>query len=176
MKNLIKFILSRENILATVFLSILIIYFITSLNLEKTIGEDVVGPSSFPIIISFFGTLLVVILYIQNFRKISNKINSQKQQNNFIKNFKKLSPIFITVVFVVTFEVIGFIFSSLIYSFLFIYYLNKNLKSAIIFSFLITLFIFVLFYYGLNFQMPMGTLINTDEIFPFLKAIKKLIY
>lgn len=174
MRNLLKFFLSKENLLASIFLIILLFYFFSSLNLEKTIGEDVVGPSSFPIIISLIGTVLILFLFLQNFKK-KNKIINEK--NNSIKeNINKLSPILITIIFVLTFELIGFIFSSLIYSFLFIYYLNRNLKIALIFSIFITFVIFILFYYGLNFQMPMGTLINTDEVFPFLKAIKKSIY
>lgn len=174
MRNLLKFFLSKENLLASIFLIILLFYFFSSLNLEKTIGEDVVGPSSFPIIISLIGTVLILFLFLQNFKK-KNKIINEK--NNSIKeNINKLSPILITIIFVLTFELIGFIFSSLIYSFLFIYYLNRHLKIAVIFSIFITFVIFILFYYGLNFQMPMGTLINTDEVFPFLKAIKKSIY
>lgn len=174
MRNLLKFFLSKENLLASIFLIILLFYFFSSLNLEKTIGEDVVGPSSFPIIISLIGAFLILFLFLQNFKK-KNKVIDEK--NNSIKhNINKLSPILITIIFVLTFELIGFIFSSLIYSFLFIYYLNRNFKIALIFSIFITFVIFILFYYGLNFQMPMGTLINTDEIFPFLKAIKKSIY
>jgi len=174
MRNLLKFFLSKENLLASIFLIILLFYFFSSLNLEKTIGEDVVGPSSFPIIISLIGTVLILFLFLQNFKK-KNKIINEK--NNSIKeNINKLSPILITIIFVLTFELIGFIFSSLIYSFLFIYYLNRHFKIALIFSIFITFVIFILFYYGLNFQMPMGTLINTDEVFPFLKAIKKSIY
>ena len=173
MRNLLKFFLNKENLLASIFLIILLFYFFSSLNLEKTIGEDVVGPSSFPIIISLTGTVLILFLFLQNLKK-KNKVI--KENNSIRKNIKKLSPILITIIFVLTFELIGFIFSSLIYSFLFIYYLNRNLKIALIFSIFITFVIFILFYYGLNFQMPMGTLINTDEIFPFLKAIKKSIY
>lgn len=174
MRNLLKFFLSKENLLASIFLIILLFYFFSSLNLEKTIGEDVVGPSSFPIIISLIGAFLILFLFLQNFKK-KNKVIDEK--NNSIKhNINKLSPILITIIFVLTFELIGFIFSSLIYSFLFIYYLNRNFKIALIFSIFITFVIFILFYFGLNFQMPMGTLINTDEIFPFLKAIKKSIY
>jgi hypothetical protein len=174
MRNLLKFFLNKENLLASIFLIILLFYFFSSLNLEKTIGEDVVGPSSFPIIISLTGTVLILFLFLQNLKK-KNKIINEKN-NSIRKNIKKLSPILITIIFVLTFELIGFIFSSLIYSFLFIYYLNRNLKIALIFSIFITFVIFILFYYGLNFQMPMGTLINTDEVFPFLKAIKKSIY
>ena len=173
MRNLLKFFLNKENLLASIFLIILLFYFFSSLNLEKTIGEDVVGPSSFPIIISLTVTVLILFLFLQNLKK-KNKVI--KENNSIRKNIKKLSPILITIIFVLTFELIGFIFSSLIYSFLFIYYLNRNLKIALIFSIFITFVIFILFYYGLNFQMPMGTLINTDEVFPFLKAIKKSIY
>jgi len=175
MRNLLKFFLSKENLLASIFLIILLFYFFSSLNLEKTIGEDVVGPSSFPIIISLIGTVLILFLFLQNLKK-KDKIIKEKDNNSIRKNINKLSPILITIIFVLTFELIGFIFSSLIYSFLFIYYLNRNLKIALIFSIFITFVIFILFYYGLNFQMPMGTLINTDEVFPFLKAIKKSIY
>ena len=60
--------------------------------------------------------------------------------------------------------------------FLFILYLNKTAKYSFFFSLVITLSIFVIFYYGLNFQMPMGELIDTDKLFPFLEDLKKLIY
>ena len=85
-------------------------------------------------------------------------------------------PILLTIIFVVLFELIGFLFSSIIYSFLFILYLKKDYKYAMIFSFIITISIFIIFYYGLNFRMPMGNIIDTDKIFPFLENIKKMLY
>ena len=87
-----------------------------------------------------------------------------------------MAPILITILFVVLFELIGFLFSSFIYSFLFILYLNKTAKYSFVFSLIITLCIFVIFYYGLNFQMPMGELIDTDKLLPFLEDLKKIIY
>ena len=87
-----------------------------------------------------------------------------------------MAPILITILFVVLFELIGFLFSSFIYSFLFILYLNKTAKYSFVFSLIITFCIFAIFYYGLNFQMPMGELIDTDKLFPFLEDLKKLIY
>ena len=52
MKFFYKLFFSKQNLLATIFLITLIIYFISSFGLEKTIGEDVVGPSSFPILVA----------------------------------------------------------------------------------------------------------------------------
>ena len=87
-----------------------------------------------------------------------------------------MAPIFITIIFVVLFELIGFLFSSFLYSFLFILYLKKTIKYSFVFSVIITLCIFIIFYYGLNFQMPMGELVDTDKLFPFLEDLKKMIY
>ncbi len=87
-----------------------------------------------------------------------------------------MAPIFLTIVFAYLFEIIGFLFSSLIYSFLFILYLKKSLRYSLLFSFIITISIFIIFFYGLNFRMPMGELVDTDKLFPFLEDIKKMIY
>jgi len=174
MKFFYKLFFSKQNLLATIFLITLIIYFISSFGLEKTIGEDVVGPSSFPILVATFGFLLLVIYFFKSLKFISDNDEITFQ---IIKNkFSKMAPIFITIIFVIMFELIGFIFSSFLYSFLFILYLKKTIKYSLIFSSIITFCIFIIFYYGLNFQMPMGELVDTDKIFPFLEDLKKAIY
>ena len=174
MKFVFKLFFSKQNILATIFLITLIVYFISSFNLEKTIGEDVVGPSSFPILVATFGFLLLAVYFFKGLKNIneSEGLNFYLIKNKLIK----MAPILITILFVVLFELIGFLFSSLLYSFLFILYLNKTAKYSFFFSLVITLCIFIIFYYGLNFQMPMGELIDTDKLFPFLEDLKKLIY
>lgn len=174
MKFIFKLFFSKQNILATIFLITLIVYFLSSFNLEKTIGEDVVGPSSFPILVATFGFLLLAVYFFKG----SKNINESEGLNFYLIKNKliKMAPILITILFVVLFELIGFLISSFLYSFLFILYLNKTAKYSFFFSLVITLSIFVIFYYGLNFQMPMGELIDTDKLFPFLEDLKKLIY
>ena len=174
MKLFYKLFFSKQNLLATIFLITLILYFISSFDLEKTIGEDVVGPSSFPILVATFGFLLLIIYFLKSLKTLNE---NDPITFEVIKNkFTKMAPIFITIVFVVLFELIGFLFSSFLYSFLFILYLKKTIKYSFIFSTIITLCIFIIFYYGLNFQMPMGELVDTDKLFPFLEDLKKMIY
>tara|TARA_B100002019_G_C21263259_1_gene597920 strand:- start:1019 stop:1543 length:525 start_codon:yes stop_codon:yes gene_type:complete len=174
MKLFYKLFFSKQNLLATIFLITLILYFISSFDLEKTIGEDVVGPSSFPILVATFGFLLLIIYFLKSLKTLNE---NDPITFEVIKNkFTKMAPIFITIVFVVLFELIGFLFSSFLYSFLFILYLKKTIKYSFIFSAIITLCIFIIFYYGLNFQMPMGELVDTDKLFPFLEDLKKMIY
>ena len=174
MKLIYKLFFSKQNLLATIFLITLILYFISSFDLEKTIGEDVVGPSSFPILVATLGFLLLIIYFFKSIKTV-NENNTITL--DVIKNkFTKMLPIFITVIFVILFELIGFLFSSFLYSFLFILYLKKTIKYSFIFSTVITMCIFIIFYYGLNFQMPMGELVDTDKLFPFLEYFKKLIY
>ena len=174
MKLIYKLFFSKQNLLATIFLITLILYFISSFDLEKTIGEDVVGPSSFPILVATFGFLLLTIYFLKSLKTLNE---NDPITFEVIKNkFTKMAPIFITIIFVVLFELIGFIFSSFLYSFLFILYLKKTIKYSFVFSVVITLSIFIIFYYGLNFQMPMGELVDTDKLFPFLEDLKKMIY
>ena len=174
MKLFYKLFFSKQNLLATIFLITLILYFISSFDLEKTIGEDVVGPSSFPILVATFGFLLLTIYFLKSLKTLNE---NDPITFEVIKNkFTKMVPIFITIVFVVLFELIGFLFSSFLYSFLFILYLKKTIKYSFVFSAIITLCIFIIFYYGLNFQMPMGELVDTDKLFPFLEDLKKMIY
>ncbi|WP_440692536.1 tripartite tricarboxylate transporter TctB family protein [Candidatus Pelagibacter sp. HIMB1695] len=174
MKLFYKLFFSKQNLLATIFLITLILYFISSFDLEKTIGEDVVGPSSFPILVATFGFLLLTIYFLKSLKTLNE---NDPITFEVIKNkFTKMAPIFITIVFVVLFELIGFLFSSFLYSFLFILYLKKTIKYSFVFSAIITLCIFIIFYYGLNFQMPMGELVDTDKLFPFLEDLKKMIY
>ena len=65
MKLLLKHFFSKNNAIATLFLLILFVYFINSFYLEKTIGEDVVGPSSFPILVASFGFILLIIFFFK---------------------------------------------------------------------------------------------------------------
>ena len=174
MKLFYKLFFSKQNLLATIFLITLILYFISSFDLEKTIGEDVVGPSSFPILVATFGFILLAVYFFKSLKTLNenNPITFEVIKNKF----SKMATIFITIIFVVLFELIGFLFSSFLYSFLFILYLKKTIKYSLVFSTIITLSIFIIFYYGLNFQMPMGELVDTDKLFPFLEDLKKLIY
>ena len=121
-----------------------------------------------------FGFLLLTIYFLKSLKTLNE---NDPITFEVIKNkFTKMAPIFITIVFVVLFELIGFLFSSFLYSFLFILYLKKTIKYSFVFSAIITLCIFIIFYYGLNFQMPMGELVDTDKLFPFLEDLKKMIY
>ena len=174
MKFFYKLFFSKQNLLATIFLITLILYFISSFDLEKTIGEDVVGPSSFPILVATFGFLLLIIYFLKSLNTFNE--NSILTFEVIKNKFAKMAPIFITIIFVVLFELIGFLFSSFLYSFIFILYLKKTIKYSFVFSVIITLSIFIIFYYGLNFQMPMGELVDTDKLFPFLEDLKKMIY
>lgn len=174
MKFFYKLFFSKQNLLATIFLITLILYFISSFDLEKTIGEDVVGPSSFPILVATFGFLLLIIYFLKSLNTFNE--NSILTFEVIKNKFAKMAPIFITIIFVVLFELIGFLFSSFLYSFIFILYLKKTIKYSFVFSLIITLCIFIIFYYGLNFQMPMGEIVDTDKLFPFLEDLKKMIY
>ena len=174
MKFFYKLFFSKQNLLATIFLITLILYFISSFDLEKTIGEDVVGPSSFPILVATFGFLLLIIYFLKSLNTFNE--NSILTFEVIKNKFAKMAPIFITIIFVVLFELIGFLFSSFFYSFIFILYLKKTIKYSFVFSLIITLCIFIIFYYGLNFQMPMGEIVDTDKLFPFLEDLKKMIY
>lgn len=174
MKFFYKLFFSKQNLLATIFLITLILYFISSFDLEKTIGEDVVGPSSFPILVATFGFLLLIIYFLKSLNTFNE--NSTLTFEVIKNKFAKMAPIFITIIFVVLFELIGFLFSSFLYSFIFILYLKKTIKYSFVFSLIITLCIFIIFYYGLNFQMPMGEIVDTDKLFPFLEDLKKMIY
>ena len=108
MKLIYKLFFSKQNLLATIFLITLILYFISSFDLEKTIGEDVVGPSSFPILVATFGFLLLTIYFLKSLKTFNE---NDPITFEVIKNkFKKIATIFITIDFVVMFELIGFLF------------------------------------------------------------------
>ena len=85
---------------------------------------------------------------------------------SYKNKFTKMAPIFITIVFVVLFELIGFLFKFSLFFFIYFVF-KKTIKYSFVFSAIITLCIFIIFYYGLNFQMPMGELVDTDKLFPF---------
>ena len=89
MKLLFRYFFAKNNFLATIFLIILIGYFISSLYLEKTIGEDVVGPLSFPILVASCGFILLAIHFFQNLKLI----DKDQSLNIFIvkKTFKKMA-------------------------------------------------------------------------------------
>ena len=144
MKFFYKLFFSKQNLLATIFLITLILYFISSFDLEKTIGEDVVGPSSFPILVATFGFLLLIIYFLKSLNTFNE--NSTLTFEVIKNKFAKMAPIFITIIFVVLFELIGFLFSSFLYSFIFILYLKKTIKYSFVFSLIITLCIFIIFY------------------------------
>ena len=99
MKFFYKLFFSKQNLLATIFLITLILYFISSFDLEKTIGEDVVGPSSFPILVATFGFLLLIIYFLKSLNTFNE--NSILTFEVIKNKFAKMAPIFITIIFVV---------------------------------------------------------------------------
>src|SRR5690606_2345111 len=84
-----------------------------------------------------------------------------------------LGPIIPIVLYVLLLEPIGFLFSTALYIFIAMLVYGRSLVQSITYALTLSIAFFVLFYYALLAQVPMGWFIETGRLLPFLVQIRR---
>ena len=145
-----------DRIAAIIFAAFLVVYGLEGREMPVPLEADVVGPGLFPRIISIFGLLLCLILYIKPHRRGSDESIDIKW---FLKFATNLTPLVLLLVYALVLEYIGFplaTFSFLVFSFRFLG--NPSWSKSCIMGLIITVVAFGIFYYLLDVRLPIGSL------------------
>jgi hypothetical protein len=72
-------------------------------------------------------------------------------------------------------EPIGFLFATAIYVFIAMLVYGRAWLESLIYALSLSIGFFVLFYYALLAEIPMGWFINTERLLPFLVHLRRAI-
>jgi putative tricarboxylic transport membrane protein len=161
-----------ESIIVICFVVLMSVYLYESFYLIPTMMSDYVGPSMFPQIIAITGLILAGIYFFQ-LRANGSEEPVEGGPATALGELSNLSPIGPILLYVLLLEPIGFLFATAIYIFIAMLIYGRTWKESLIYALTLSITFFVLFYFLLLAQIPMGWLIHTDRVLPFLVHIRR---
>lgn len=168
-----RFFFTGDRLLVTLFAILLVYYGTETFSFFHTMSEDVVGPASFPRLLAIVGAILVVVFFVQQRRAPAE--GSDETQSGMTTEAFDLIPAGLMLVYVLILEPLGFILATFLFIAVTMRFLGDTWKRSIAYSLALTLGGFVMFYYGLLAELPMGTLVPTEDLLPFLVDIRRAI-
>ena len=166
--------LDGESILVLCFVVFTVLYFHHSLSFERTLMSDYVGPSMFPQLVAG-AALLLSAIYI--FQRITGQasVNEGDGSVGVLAKLSALLPLIPVVLYVIILEPLGFLFATAIYVFVAMLLFGQTIVKSLVYAVTMAVAFFVLFYYVLLTQIPMGWLVETGRVMPFLVQIRRAI-
>jgi putative tricarboxylic transport membrane protein len=167
--------ISGETILVVCFVVVTTLYLFQTFSLQRTMMSDLVGPAMFPQLVAGAALVLSTIYFIQ-LSLSSGKVPTEGEEApGRPGQIASLVPVVPIVFYVLILEPLGFLFSTAIYVFAAMLFFGRALKEALTYAVAMAISFFVLFYYVLLAQVPMGWLIDTGRVLPFLVDIRRAI-
>jgi putative tricarboxylic transport membrane protein len=164
-----------ENVLVLCFAVLTAVYFYQTLSLQRTLMSDFVGPALFPQLVSGGALILVVIYFFQQRVAKARAAARESDEAGPRADLSALLPIVPIVFYVLIFEPLGFLFSTAIYIFLAMVQFGQSVAKSLIYAVSMAIAFFVLFYYVLLTEVPMGWFVDTEQLLPFLVHIRRAI-
>jgi putative tricarboxylic transport membrane protein len=161
-----------ENIIVICFVALMSVYLYESFYLVPTLMSDYVGPSMFPQIIAILGLMLAGIYFFQQ-RSAGAEEAAESGQRSLRDELANLAPIGPIVLYVLLLEPIGFLFATAIYVFTAMLVYGRSMVESLVYALSLSIAFFVLFYYALLAQVPMGWFIDTERLLPFLVHLRR---
>lgn len=168
-----RFFFTGDRLLVTLFAMLVIFYGAETLTFFRTMSEDVVGPASFPRLLLILAVILIAVYFVQQRRAPARAADDAP--SDFAAEVADLIPAAFMLVYVLVFEKLGFLLSTFLFIAVTMRYLGDSWRKAIAYSLALTISGFVLFYYGLLAELPMGTWVPTEDLLPFLVDIRRAI-
>lgn len=169
-----RFFLTGDRLLVTLFTLLVVYYGAETLSFFRTMSEDVVGPASFPRLLALFAGILVILFFVQKRREVRDD-RDEPHGGRVAEEAVDLIPVGLMLAYVLLIEPLGFLLSTFLFIAATMRFLGQNWKGAIGYSLAMTLAVFILFYYGLLAQIPMGSWVKTEKLLPFLVDIRRAI-
>jgi putative tricarboxylic transport membrane protein len=161
-----------ESIIVICFVVLMSAYLYESFYLVPTMMSDYVGPSMFPQLIAVLGLILAAIYFFQ-LRSAGSEEPAAGGPTGLREELSNLAPVGPIVVYVLLLEPIGFLFSTALYVFVAMLVYGRSMIESLVYAVSLSIAFFVLFYYALLAQIPMGWFIETDRLLPFLVQLRR---
>lgn len=168
-----RFFVTGDRLLVTLFAVLVVYYGTETVTFFQTMSEDVVGPASFPRLLAILAVILIVVFFVQERRATAKA--SDESGSDGASEAADLIPAAFMLVYVLLFEKLGFLLSTFLFIAPTMRYLGDTWTRAIAYSLALTIAGFILFYYGLLAELPMGTWVPTEDLLPFLVDIRRAI-
>lgn len=142
--------------------------------LERTLLSDFIGPARFPQLVSSVALLLCAIYLIQRIRGRSEAGAKDGEDGRKVQlgGLLTLLPI---VLYALLLEPIGFLFSTAVFVFVEMLFFGQSVMRSAVYAVIISIVFFTLFYFALLSHVPMGTIVVTDEVLPFVADLRRAI-
>lgn len=160
--------LGGETIVVICFVTMTVVYLYESFYLSQALMSDYVGPALFPQLIAILALILAGIYFYQQ-RSAASEEAGGRHVSSLREELSNLSPIGPILLYVLLLEPIGFLFSTALYIFIAMLVYGRSWRESLIYAATLSVGFFVLFYYALLAEIPMGWFIRTDELLPFLE-------
>ena len=167
-----RFFLTGDRLLPTMFGLLLIYYGAETTTFFRTMSEDVVGPATFPRLLAILGGILVIIFFLQQ-RRVT--VEDPEEGSGVASEAVDLIPAGLMLVYVLLLERLGFLLATFLFIAATIRFLGETWKRTIAYSLGISISVFLVFYYGLLAELPMGTWVPTEDLLPFLVDLRRAI-
>jgi putative tricarboxylic transport membrane protein len=167
-----RFFLTGDRLLPTMFGLLLIYYGVETMTFFRTMSEDVVGPATFPRLLAILGGILVILFFMQQRHAT---VTEADEGAGMASEAVDLIPALFMLVYVLLLEQLGFLLATFLFIAATIRFLGEGWKRTILYSLGISISVFLIFYYGLLADLPMGTWVPTEDLLPFLVDIRRAI-
>lgn len=156
----------------TVFTSL---YLYQTFFLERTLLSDFVGPARFPQLVASVALLLCAIYFFQRIRERHKAAPLKDKDDGAKAQLASLLTLLPIVLYALLLEPIGFLFSTAVFVFVAMLFFGQSLIRSGVYALTISIAFFVLFYFALLSHVPMGTVVVTDEVLPFVADLRRAI-
>lgn len=164
--------LTGERLLVACFALLTVYYGYETLYFRATLDEDIVGPATFPRMLTVFALVLCTIYFLRNRRKVEPGEQRGKQA---VSELYDMIPVGIMLAYVLVLEEIGFPLATFLFITVIMRFFGEKWLPAAIYGFGIMVVIFSIFYFGLQAFVPMGRTLETERWLPFLVDIRRAI-
>jgi len=161
-----------EQIIVICFVALMSVYLYESFYLVPTLMSDNVGPALFPQLIAILALILAAIYFFQQ-RSAGAEESAEDEQRTLRDELSNLAPIGPIVLYVLLLEPIGFLFATALYVFVAMLVYGRSMVESLVYALSLSIGFFVLFYYALLAQIPMGWFIDTERVLPFLVHLRR---
>jgi hypothetical protein len=164
-----------DTIVVICFVVLTTLYLYQSFFLERTLMSDFVGPSMFPQIVATTALILAGIYFFQLLTSRTPELSGEETGDGAGAQIANLLPVVPIVFYVLILEPLGFLFSTAIYVFGAMLLFGQTIVKSLVYAVTMSIAFFILFYYLLLTQVPMGWLVDTSRVLPFLVELRRMI-
>jgi putative tricarboxylic transport membrane protein len=148
-------------------------YLYESFYINPTLQSDFVGPSLFPQLIAILALILSAIYFFQLRKR--GAVEAGEESASFRDELSNLAPLAPILLYVLILEPVGFLISTAIYVFIAMLVYGRAWREALVYAVTFSIGFFVLFYYALLANVPMGWFLQTERLLPFLVQLRRAI-